>query len=255
MNEDAAIVGDAACHKGQILTRFGTLRSLVSTPSGRPDRAHAIASALLLGLAGIALLVRIPAIVQPLGIDQSLWASAVRGMERGQRLYVDVWEQRPPGIYLSYWAAFKVLAGRRRRSVAGHHLFGDHDHHRVRAGTFAGRPAHRRGGAAVFATMTMPAWMYRYGGFIPRSISETFIVTCVGWQRCAERHTADPDQARILGFGLFAGAATNLQAQCGDLLSSAARVDVLAGEDDPCARPIRLAQADLWRWPALPSCL
>src|SRR6185436_10383655 len=67
------------------------------------------ASALLLGLAGLALLVRIPAIVQPLGIDQSLWASAVRGMERGQRLYVDVWEQRPPGIYLSYWAAFKVF--------------------------------------------------------------------------------------------------------------------------------------------------
>jgi 4-amino-4-deoxy-L-arabinose transferase-like glycosyltransferase len=38
------------------------------------------------------------AIAEPLGIDQSLWASAVRGMAKEQRLYRDVWEQRPPGV-------------------------------------------------------------------------------------------------------------------------------------------------------------
>jgi len=54
---------------------------------------------LLFGIAATALLLRVPAIAAPLGIDQGLWASIVRGMARGQLLYQDVWEQRPPGIY------------------------------------------------------------------------------------------------------------------------------------------------------------
>ena len=45
---------------------------------------------------------------EPLGIDQSLWASAVRGLARGQRLYRDVWEQRPPGIYLTTGSASRA---------------------------------------------------------------------------------------------------------------------------------------------------
>ncbi len=52
---------------------------------------------------------RIVAIAEPLGIDQSLWASAANGMAHGQRLYRDVWEQRPPGIYWIYEAGFRVL--------------------------------------------------------------------------------------------------------------------------------------------------
>src|SRR4029450_13033331 len=52
---------------------------------------------------------RIPSIAAPLGIAQSLWASAVRGMARDQLLYRDVWEQRPPGIYFTYLAGFRVF--------------------------------------------------------------------------------------------------------------------------------------------------
>ena len=55
------------------------------------------------------MIVRIAAIAEPLGIDQSLWASAVRGMSRGQLLYRDVWEQRPPGIYFTYLAGFNLF--------------------------------------------------------------------------------------------------------------------------------------------------
>ncbi len=36
-----------------------------------------------------ALLVRLVSIAEPLGIDQSLWASAARGMSRHQLLYRD----------------------------------------------------------------------------------------------------------------------------------------------------------------------
>ena len=171
---------------------------------------HAVASALLLGLAGVALLARIPSIVQPLGIDQSLWASAVRGMERGQRLYVDVWEQRPPGIYLSYWAAFKIFGWTPAAiawldvicstiTTAALYVLG-----RSLAGRLTGAAS-----AAIYATMTMPAWMYRYGGFIPRSISETFIVTCVALAAyCGAAYSRSRSTVAMLGFGLFAGAAT-----------------------------------------------
>ena len=63
--------------------------------------------AVLAAVAALAL--RVPSIAEPLGIDQSLWASAVRGMARNQLLYRDVWEQRPPGIYLTYLAGFRVF--------------------------------------------------------------------------------------------------------------------------------------------------
>jgi hypothetical protein len=76
-----------------------------------------VGSRALLIIAGAALLIRTAATAEPLGIDQSLWASAVRAMARGDMLYVDVWEQRPPGIYLTYLAGFAVF-GWREATVA-----------------------------------------------------------------------------------------------------------------------------------------
>jgi len=64
-----------------------------------------------------ALLLRSVSIAEPLGIDQSLWASAVRGLSRGQLLYHDVWEQRPPGIYWTYLAGFSVIRGGLRAQI------------------------------------------------------------------------------------------------------------------------------------------
>ena len=72
-------------------------------------RAQLAALLLLATLTAGAFCTRIVAIAEPLGIDQSLWASAANGMAHGQRLYRDVWEQRPPGIYWIYEAGFRVL--------------------------------------------------------------------------------------------------------------------------------------------------
>src|SRR6476661_8033133 len=72
-------------------------------------RSRSLLPAGLLALAAAALLIRTVSVAEPLGIDQSLWASAVKGMSRGQLLYRDVWEQRPPGIYWTYLAAFKLF--------------------------------------------------------------------------------------------------------------------------------------------------
>ena len=55
---------------------------------------------LCVAAAVVALAARILSIAEPLGIDQSLWASAVRGMSRHQLLYRDVWEQKTAGHLL-----------------------------------------------------------------------------------------------------------------------------------------------------------
>src|SRR5215204_778634 len=77
------------------------------TVSRSRSRHALIAGLFVLTLAALAL--RTVAIAEPLGIDQGLWASAVRGMSRGQLLYRDVCEQRPPGIYWIYLTGFRVL--------------------------------------------------------------------------------------------------------------------------------------------------
>lgn len=133
----------------------------------------------LLVLAALALAIRAAAVAEPLGIDQSLWASAARGMARGQLLYRDLWEQRPPGIYLAYWTAFSVL-GWREATIAWLDLAAS-------TGTaillfavvrpLGGRLA-AAGAAALYAVFTAPAWLYGYGGFLERSVCETFTVGC-----------------------------------------------------------------------------
>jgi hypothetical protein len=156
-----------------------------------------------------ALCVRATSIAQPLGIDQSLWASAVRGMARGQLLYRDVWEQRPPAIYWVYLGAFELF-GWVSSSVAWLDLLA------AAVTTFCvylvGRSLSTTttagAAAALYAAMTMPAWLYGYGGFLERAVSETFIAVCVGLMACAAiRWSRTPSMAAALTFGFFAGVA------------------------------------------------
>lgn len=163
----------------------------------------------LMAIAACALLARLAAMAEPFGMDQGLWASAVRAMSRGQRLYVDVWEQRPPGIYATYLAAFSL-----GRWSAGTLAALD-----VLASTataaflyaIAAQVSGRRAAAlatALYAVLTMPAWLYGYGGFLERSVCETFIVVCAGgavW--CAARFRGRPAPAPAFGLGAWAGAA------------------------------------------------
>jgi hypothetical protein len=146
---------------------------------------------ILIAVATLAVLLRITAIAEPLGIDQGLWASAVRGMSRGQRLYRDVWEQRPPGIYWIYSAGFRIL-GWKAATVAWLDIFAAAATTvllgaiaRALAGPLAGAVA-----AAMYAALTMPAWLYSYDGFLERSVCETFIVVCVGVAAVAAQHVA-----------------------------------------------------------------
>ena len=216
---------------------------------------------LLTATAAGALLVRGVSIAEPLGIDQSLWASAVRGMSRGQLLYRDVWEQRPPGIYWIYLAGFRafgwtpatvawldILAAASTTVLLG--LIG-----RALAGPVTGAAA-----AAMYAALTMPAWLYGHGGFLERSVCETFIAVCVAlgaW--CAVRVRERGSIAASIALGLSAGAAVVLKPNAG-LYFPALLAWILCYRSSPpaqSARPIGAAIAAsaivpiaalLWLW-------
>jgi 4-amino-4-deoxy-L-arabinose transferase-like glycosyltransferase len=192
----------------------------MSDLQGYGPSATRVRAWLVIGLAVAAvaaLLLRIVSIAEPLGIDQSLWASAVRGMSRGQRLYVDVWEQRPPGIYWIYLAGFHVFGWTASAvawldilAAAGTTLL------LYMIGSRLAAPATGVVAASLYAALTMPAGLYRHHGFLERSVCETFIVVCVGlaaWLaiRFRERQTL----AAAAGVGLFAGAAVVLKPNAG----------------------------------------
>lgn len=171
----------------------------------------------LLVVAAAAIIVRVAAIAEPLGIDQSLWASAVRGMARGQLLYQDVWEQRPPGIYFIYLAGFSlfgwtaaavvwldVLAAAATTTLIWALV-------RRLGGPLAGALA-----AAMYAVFTIPAGLFSHGGFLERSISETFIilfVTAAAW--AAVRFAQDPRGRFAFVMGLACGGAVVMKPNAG----------------------------------------
>jgi 4-amino-4-deoxy-L-arabinose transferase-like glycosyltransferase len=172
----------------------------------RPHRRVTIA---LLAVATAALLIRCVTIAEPLGIDQSLWASAVRGMARGQLLYHDVWEQRPPAIYWTYLAAFKVL-GWKTSTVAWLDMFAAWGTTmllfvlgRRLAGSLTGATA-----AALYAVLTHPAWLFGHGGFLERSVCETFTPLCVALAAWGATRYRDGGSTGWMALcGIFASAA------------------------------------------------
>jgi 4-amino-4-deoxy-L-arabinose transferase-like glycosyltransferase len=213
----------------------------------------------------VALAVRVLSIAEPLGIDQSLWASAARGMSRHQLLYRDVWEQRPPGIYFTYLAAFHLL-GWTPAAIAWLDVAAASATTllllaigRKLSGWIAGAVA-----AALYATLTMPAWLYRHDGFLERSVCETFIVVCVAlaaW--CAVSFRDRPSSVLAAGLGLCAGAAVVFKPNAGLYLPALLlwivlyRRDPVQGARFSLARPLAIAVVTamipsvltiLWLW-------
>src|SRR5690606_31409015 len=188
---------------------YPSVRVMEGVGSGRRGRFSTVAPVLLLVAAGLALAVRVVSIAEPLGIDQSLWASAVRGMSRGQLLYTDVWEQRPPGIYLSYWIAFGLF-GWTSAAVAWLDLAASACAvvllwaiGRRLDGPLAGALA-----AALYAVFTIPAGLHGYGGLLERAVCETFIIVAVaGAALCATSVRGRDSCLPAVAAGLCCGAA------------------------------------------------
>jgi len=189
----------------------------LAVSSARPSRlSWLLPVALAVGTAGF-LVLRIASTAEPLGVDQSLWASAARGMSRGQLLYRDVWEQRPPGIYLIYLLGFSVL-GWSAATVAWLDILASAATTWLLYAIVRRLASSQMGlvAAALYAALTMPAWLYRYGGFLERSVCETFITVCVAlgaW--CAVRFRESGSTFAAGGVGLWMGAAIVLKPNAG----------------------------------------
>jgi 4-amino-4-deoxy-L-arabinose transferase-like glycosyltransferase len=129
--------------------------------------------------------IRLPGIVEPLGPDQGVYTTIGWAMSRGLALYRDMFEMKPPGIYVTYWLAFAAFG-----TNTGAMFWVDFLAAVLTAVLLfdlARRLVSLRFGAivaVVFALGTMPAARHAYGGFLERAISETFIslfVTAAAW--------------------------------------------------------------------------
>src|SRR3954464_12788081 len=180
-------------------------------------KARSILTMLAAAAAVVAIALRVPSIAEPLGIDQSLWASAVRGMARHQLLYRDVWEQRPPGIYFTYLAGFRVF-GWTPAAVAWMDILASGA---TTLSLFAivRRLSNFTTGAiaaALYAALTMPGWLYRHDGFLERSVCETFIVVCAALSAWAAVEWRErPSVLWAAAIGLFGGAAVVFKPNAG----------------------------------------
>ncbi|HEX6464876.1 MAG TPA: glycosyltransferase family 39 protein [Vicinamibacterales bacterium] len=151
----------------------------------RPTEFHDSVSArpplwmagLLLTLVLVSFVVRLPGMVEPLGPDQGVYATMGWGLQRGLALYRDLWEQKPPAIYLTYRVALDVFGDRMSAvfwidflasalTVAvmfdiGRRLAG------LRFGSLV---------ALAVALGTLPGARYTLGGFLERGVTETFVI-------------------------------------------------------------------------------
>lgn len=143
-----------------------------------PAPAWLIVAAFLLCTFGLAL--RLPMMVQPMGIDQGIFTAAAWGMSQGDMLYRDLWDQKPPGIHLIYRAAIALFGPYEvtvfwmdfLAAVATTALLGV-------VGWRLARPAVGLAAASVFAILGLPTIRYGAGGFLERAVPETFIPVCV----------------------------------------------------------------------------
>src|SRR3954468_18670861 len=148
---------------------------------------------LLLALACVLLLVRLPSLTQPMGADQGLYAYVGDRIRSGAVPYRDAWDQKPPAIHVTY-AIMRAALPRDAAVPAadliaaaliavllwklGHTL----------AGGFVGPWA-----SIVFLFLSNPAFA-RLGGVSVRAQCETFIAAavtaafvCLGRSRDAQK--------------------------------------------------------------------
>jgi 4-amino-4-deoxy-L-arabinose transferase-like glycosyltransferase len=133
---------------------------------------------LWLSLAAVAaaFIARLLGIVEPMGPDQGVYATIGWGLQRGLTLYRDLWDLKPPGIYLTYLFGFDLFGARETSIFWLDYLAGaltalvTFDFGRRLLGIRFGALA-----AAAFALGTLPAARHAYGGFLERAIAEKFI--------------------------------------------------------------------------------
>jgi hypothetical protein len=151
---------------------------------------------LFAALAVALLLARLPSLVQPAGGDQGIYAYVGQSILKGEVPYRDAWDQKPPGVHLTYAAMLGLW--RNDAVVATTDL--------VVAALVAillvplgrrltGRPGAGEAAAIVFLLLGDPSFQ-RLGGLWVRGQAETFIALTVTAAMLAAFAAADAGSER-----------------------------------------------------------
>jgi 4-amino-4-deoxy-L-arabinose transferase-like glycosyltransferase len=153
-----------------------------------------------------ALLTRLPTLFEPLAMDQSLFAVIAEGLLRGDRLYVDLWDHKPPGIYALYAAIIRLLGpgawGFALASVVAQCVTA------LLLRTIVARIASERSALLAGLSYALLANPILLGGFYATAQAEVFLETLVAG---AILLAAEPSARRSLGAGVALGAAATLK--------------------------------------------
>jgi hypothetical protein len=133
---------------------------------------------LFLALACALIIVRLPALVQPMGADQGLYAYVGERILDGGLPYTDAWDQKPPAVHFTYaalravWPHDSVVAAADLAAaiVVGWLL--------SRLGGVLVRPVTGQVAALLFLFLSNPSFA-RLAGVSVRAQSETFIAVAV----------------------------------------------------------------------------
>ncbi len=162
---------------------------------------------LLLALACVLLVVRLPSLVQPMGADQGLYAYVGDRILAGGIPYRDAWDQKPPAVHLTY-ALMRAIVPRDAAVPATDMLIA----------AIVAALLWRLGGAVagngvgpwaavLFLLLSNPAFA-RLGGVSVRAQCETFIAAAVtGAFLCLARSRAGPPLRNLVAAGALFGLA------------------------------------------------
>ena len=167
-----------------------------------------------LALAALLLLLRLPAIVQPLGADQGLYAYVGERILAGELPYRDAWDQKPPGIHYIYAAVRGVSRGDAAVGMADLLAAGVVGWLLFRLGGAMGSTAAGAASGLLFLLLSNPAFT-RLGGIRLRAQCETFIALAVAaaFLLLARRRAGDAWSAA--GAGVLFGIAFILKYNAG----------------------------------------
>src|SRR5689334_11000673 len=162
---------------------------------------------LLLALACVLFLVRLPSLAQPMGADQGLYAYVGESIRAGGLPYRDAWDQKPPAIHLAYAVMRTILPRSAAVPAADLLLAGVVAALLWALGRAVAGAATGAWAAIVFLLLSNPAFA-RLGGVSVRAQCETFIAAAVTAAfMCLARSRASHSDRNLFGAGVLFGLA------------------------------------------------
>jgi hypothetical protein len=137
-----------------------------------------MSSRLVVAVAALLVVLRLPSLVQPMGADQSLYAYVGERIRAGGLPYRDAWDQKPPAVHFLYaglrtaWAGDAIVPATDLIAAAAVGLL------LFKLGNAVGPPGTGAVAALLFLLLSNPAFT-RVAGIRLRSQCETFVALAV----------------------------------------------------------------------------